>query len=840
MAVTKIKAYHSASSIRNTIVYVKNEEKTTLEYSPDEEALHVLHNALRYSENDIKTTHVAEDGHTEILVSGHHCSVELAEEAFQQAADTYHRNGHDENAGRHYKVKTLLRAKLDKNGNPILDEQGFMIHDEKAPVYHDENGDTITFMQERVSKARNCYMWVMSFPPPRVCGYEIDPRLVHQIGLEFMQELEAYQGCEFPAIVATHCDKEHLHNHIPMSAFSSNALRKYRDDMESLQAARDITDRLSLKYNLPIILAPENKKSMSHEEWELAQQGKSWKQALRDEIAYHLERATSFEDFKMRMKHNGYNIRETENHLTFYTPGNTHRCSDTNLGSAYIKASLLSYYEPEREKGPQVSLEETLHLPSDSKRHKTHTLYVSRYTASGRRRTDLEMLLLKAIKIIKLIGDKFNETDSTASNPVYRSATWKVERLSEAISILHNRGISTAKELDEQLMSTGAALSHAKKDYNDLSQGKAGLSTLKELLENLQELAYAVEQLSIRDFYLHPPTQKEITEYRAKTFPMSSEQRRNLYIALQGHSHYKLTTKFDSMTAMEAKDCIDYLNGKSDSLPKVLATSFSPSSDLDRKYDAIANKVLDGLRSRLQNKPASPALKRELSTYPLPINVDNLSMAEAIHLASYYRKWQPDFRPCTNPEELVSSGKAMQLEELLKHHGLNINILVEQLSKKDASYLFQQLVLSRITPDIIKTSMENSWRNNIIFSLSYEDRCLAEDYRDLLQKISLLGYDAMNTEPLLADITAQLANIQAAEQAVNELKCEYKTLKQLKAYVTLADPAKGNAFCYGMNWEKQFQKEVEIEETVHPAEQEPEEILPVNKRHFNVEMDIDI
>ena len=839
MAVTKIKAYHSASSIKNTIVYVKNEEKTKLEYSPDEEALHVLHNAIRYSENDIKTTYVAEDGHMEILVSGHHCSVELAEETFRQAADTYHRNGHDENAGRHYKVKTLLRAKLDKKGNPILDEQGFMIHDEKAPVYHDENGDTITFMQERVSKARNCYMWVMSFPPPRVCGYEIDPRLVHQIGLEFMQELEAYQGCEFPAIIATHCDKEHIHNHIPMSAFSSSSLRKYRDDMESLQAARDITDRLSLKYNLPIILAPENKKSMSHEEWELSKQGKSWKQDLRTEIAYHLERAISYEDFKMRFRRSGYNLRETENHLTYYTPGNTHRCRDTNLGKAYEKSALMSYFIPKQEKEPQPALEETHLLPS-STGHKAHTLYVSRYTTSGRRRSDLEMLLLKAINLIKLIGDSFSEIDNTSANPVYRSSSWKIARLSESISILNTRGINTAKELDEQLMSTGAALSHAKKDYNDLSQGKTGLSTLKELLENLQELSYAVEQLGISVFCLHSPTQKEITEYRAKTFPMSSEQRRSLYIALQGHSHYKLTTKFNNLTYMEAKDCIDYLTGKSNTLPEVLATSFSSSSDLDRKYDAIANKVLEGLRSRLQNKPLSPALRRELLTYSIPIDVNNnLSMADAIHLASYYRKWQPKFHPCTNFEELVSSGKAMQLEELLKHHGLSINIPVDQLSRKDASYLFQQLVLSRITPDIIKQSLEDSWHNSIS-QLGYEERCLAEEYRELLQKISLLGYDAMNTEPLLADVTAQLTNIQSAEQTVNELKDEYKTLKQLKIYTTLADTSKSTAFCYGPNWKEQFQKEVEIKETNQPAKPEPEEAPQPTKRHFNVDVDIDI
>lgn len=836
MAVTKVKAYHSASSIRNTIVYVKNEEKTKLEHRPDEEALHVLHNAIRYSENNIKTTYVAEDGHTEILVSGHHCSVELAEETFRQTADTYHRSGYTEHAGRHYKAKTLLRAKLDDNGKPILDENGYMTHDEKAPVYHDENGDTITFLQERISKARNCYMWVMSFPPPRVCGFEIDPKLVHQIGLEFMRKLEAYQDCEFPAIVATHCDKEHIHTHIPMSAFSSSHLKKYRDDMESLKAARDIADRLSQKYNLPIILEPENQKSMSHDEWKLVQQGKSWKQSIRNEIAYNLERASSYEDFKARMQRSGYSLRETENHLTYYTPGKTHRCRDVGLGAEYTKASLQSCFEPEKE--PQPHWAETLILPSASNGHKPLTIYVSRYTTSGRRRSDLEMLFLKAIKLIKLLGDKFSEKDTSSQNPVYRSSSWKIERLSEAISILNNRGIHTAKELDEQLLKTGAAYSHAKKDYHDMSQEKVGLSSLKELLENLQELSVAIEEYNIQDFCLHPPTQKEITEFRAKTFPMTSSQRRELYLSLQKHPLYKMSTKYDNLTYMEARECINYLNGKSDTIPKVLATAFNQAGDLNRKYDAIANKVLAGIKSRLQNKPISLALKRELSSYSIPVNVDTLSMADAIHLASYYRPWQPNYQTCTNPEALVSSGKAIQLEELLKHHSLSINIPVEQLSRKDADYLFQQLVLSRITPDIIKQSLEESWRSSISH-LSYENRCMVEEYRELLQKIALLGYDAQNTEPLLADVTTQLANIQSAEQNVKELARDYKTLRQLKSYCILADTTKGTAFTHGPKWQEQFQKKVEIEETNQPAEPEKEEFPPTSRRHFNVEVDIE-
>jgi len=839
MAVTKLKAYHSDTAVKNAVGYILNTDKTQLQDTSrfiDAKGMEIIENAMHYAENRLKTTYVAEDGKTEVLVSGHRCKVDLAKDTFKRLANNYYSNGHSEHAGKKYKVKTLLRAKLGSDGKPILDSNRNMIHDEKSPVYHDKNGDTITFLQERTTQVRTCYMWVMSFPPKRVCGYEIDPHLVHQIGKEFMAELEQAVGLEYAAVIATHIDKEHTHNHIVQCSYAMDGHHKYVDTMETLKLAREISDYLSHKYDLPIIFSPDNTKSISNEEWKLIQQGKSWKQTIRDEIAYNLERASSYEDFKVRMQRSGYTLRETENHLTYYTPGKTHRCRDVGLGTDYTKTSLLAYFEPE--KGKQAPLAETLILPSKPDTYKPLTIYVSRYTASGRRRTDLEMLLLKAVKILKLIGDKFSEKDDTSTNPVYRSASWKITRLSEAISILDTRGIHTAKELDEQLLKTGAAYSHAKKDYNDIAPEKDGLTSLKDMLENLQELSAAMEDYNIQDFCLHPPTQREITEYRAKTFPMTLSQRKELYLALKKHPLYQFFTKYDSLTYMEAKECIDYLNGKSNIMPNVLATAFSHANNLDRKFDAIAGKVLSGIQSKLQGKPISSALKRELSSYSIPVNADTLSMADAIHLASYYRPWHPNYKPCFNPNTLVSAGKADQLKELLLHHGLEINIPVEQLSRKDASYLFQQLVLSHITPDIIKKSLEKSWQNEIT-QLTYEDRCIVEEYRELLQKVALLGYDAQNTDPLLADVNAQLDNIQSAEQKVKELAKEYKTLKQLKVYTTLADTTKGVAFTYGPKWQEQFQKKVEIEETIQPAAPEPDEIPTTNKRHFNVEVDIE-
>ena len=65
MAVTKLKAYHSASAIRNTMGYVMEEQKTKmLPENPDAKGWEVMQNAVRYATNHTKTTYISEDGHS--------------------------------------------------------------------------------------------------------------------------------------------------------------------------------------------------------------------------------------------------------------------------------------------------------------------------------------------------------------------------------------------------------------------------------------------------------------------------------------------------------------------------------------------------------------------------------------------------------------------------------------------------------------------------------------------------------------------------------------------------------------------------------------------------------
>ena len=118
MAVTKLKAYHSDTALQNTMNYIIDKEKTKLSPCLDTKEDNLLSALMKYAENPWKTTTFAEDEETEVLVSGHHCKVDLAKEVFQRCADTYYRNGHSEHAGKRYRVKTLLRAKLDEQGHP--------------------------------------------------------------------------------------------------------------------------------------------------------------------------------------------------------------------------------------------------------------------------------------------------------------------------------------------------------------------------------------------------------------------------------------------------------------------------------------------------------------------------------------------------------------------------------------------------------------------------------------------------------------------------------------------------------------------------------------------------
>lgn len=804
MPVLKSKAYTAQQAIENALNYIEDKDKTCMldweRFLGSKSSDILLQNAMNYSANPNKTILHSNSGHEEQLVSGYRCRLDLAKETFERTRAQYYRNGHREFVGCHYQVKTLLRPLRSPDGSYVLDADGKMIHDEtgKSPVYHDAEGNTIVFMQDRITKARVCYMWVMSFAPASVTGYEIDPHLVHQIGLEFCAGMEEITGLEFPFVVATHVDKNHLHNHIMQSAYSLDGHRKYRDTMEMLQAMRNMSDRLSQKYGLPIIVEPENAHSRSYSEWKLAKDGKSWKDMIWQDITYALEHSVSYEEYLRQMKQLGYTLRETEEHITYYTPGKGHRCRDTGLGKEYGRSEIQRFFDASLPPQSFSITEEIIDPAATLGQRKTYRIYVSRYTASGRRRSDLEMLLLKAIKILKLLGNRFSHVEKASQNPVHQSACWKIDRLQESIGILNTHGIGTMEELNQQLQAIGARHSHAKKETAFLSESETALQTLKDSLLNFQDLQDAAENLGITNLFLFPVTRKETAKEQARLFPMDAGQRRQLFLALQEHPFYK-TAKFDTITHYEAEEILDFLKGKSPQKPdKLMSPEEWAQYRLEAKYQAIAPKTLAAIPSQLADKPLPDALAERIGHLHLPISPEQLSLAEGIHLLAYYGEYPLEFTPAKGNETHVSPSKAAQLKELLSLKGKQINIPVEQLKKQDADQLFTNLLLSEITPDTIKRVNEQEWENSL-WQLSYEQRQSMAEYRDAAQKLTLAGYGLADPAHAISDISQRLEAIDTARKNERKLAAEYKTLLQVRRYVKLADEPQ---FVKGPKWKE--------------------------------------
>ena len=167
-------------------------------------------------------------------------------------------------------------------------------------------------------------------------------------------------------------------------------------------------------------------------------------------------------------------------------------------------------------------------------------------------------------------------------------------------------------------------------------------------------------------------------------------------------------------------------------------------------------------------------------------------------MAAYYKSWKPAFLPCRDNTLLVSSSKAKQVKELLHHLGKEINIPVEQLSKSDADTLFRDLLLSTIPPESIKNTLDAQFETNLS-GQDYETRGYAHEWRNTCRTITSLGYDTAIVDEVLAQVRAQLDNIHTTERKLKEKSQEYRTLKQLDAYVTLSTDKR---FTHGPKWQE--------------------------------------
>ena len=205
------------------------------------------------------------------------------------------------------------------------------------------------------------YHFVQSFK----IGEAISPQEANDIGMELVRGFDQFKNHE--AIVATHIDRYHLHNHIVVSAYDLESGLKLHYNKYFLGDLRNLSDRICLEHGLEVLPKYDpNVKSnrMKPNEWHAAMRGNSWKMSLRVTIDFCMTRAGNKEEFIAELKKKNCEVtwKDSRKNITFiyYTEdGKEHRVRGDNLNDdKYLKENIENEFRIRSELYGQVQGDE--------------------------------------------------------------------------------------------------------------------------------------------------------------------------------------------------------------------------------------------------------------------------------------------------------------------------------------------------------------------------------------------------------------------------------------------------------------------------------------------------
>ena len=164
---------------------------------------------------------------------------------------------------------------------------------------------------------------------------EISAEKAHEIGRQFADE---WLKGKHEYVLATHVDKDHIHNHIIFNAVSFVEHHAYKSYKKIYYDMRKISDRICAENGLSVI-PPTQGKGMEYKEYSEAKQGTSWKQKLRFAIGKNIIIAKDFDDFLRLMQESRYEIKQGK-YISFRAEGQERFTRAKTIGDNYTEERI--------------------------------------------------------------------------------------------------------------------------------------------------------------------------------------------------------------------------------------------------------------------------------------------------------------------------------------------------------------------------------------------------------------------------------------------------------------------------------------------------------------------
>lgn len=182
-----------------------------------------------------------------------------------------------------------------------------------------------------------CYHIIQSFAKG-----EIEPERALEIAQRFCSEYLP----DYEAVIGTHVDRSHIHNHICFNSVEKYSGRKYHSTPQSyFKQIRGVSDALCREYGLSIVMTGETSKAVSYIEWLKEQRGQpTLRGMLEQDLETAIGQAADYGHFLMLMEHMGYSVKHGK-HLAFQLRGTDKAIRPGRRNTRYTEESIRAAIE---------------------------------------------------------------------------------------------------------------------------------------------------------------------------------------------------------------------------------------------------------------------------------------------------------------------------------------------------------------------------------------------------------------------------------------------------------------------------------------------------------------
>lgn len=168
--------------------------------------------------------------------------------------------------------------------------------------------------------------FIQSFSPKD----NVTPERAHEIGKRLMEEFSQFDG--FEIVMATHKNRNHIHNHFAINSVNAVTGLKWEQKPQDLQRLKAFSNQLCKENGLAEIQLGSNRQKQSYGEWQHRRDGTSWKAQLETDIRECLSWCRSRPEFYHAMNDLGYGVTWTKSrkYITFQN-ADGRKCRNSKL-----------------------------------------------------------------------------------------------------------------------------------------------------------------------------------------------------------------------------------------------------------------------------------------------------------------------------------------------------------------------------------------------------------------------------------------------------------------------------------------------------------------------------